>query len=343
MINPIAQTYIDRIEEACKRIKPKVAIHSLTYNHEHYIKEALDSFLMQKTDFPFIAIVHEDASTDGTAGILREYAEKYPDIIFPIFEKENQYSKKDGSIDDIMHAAIKASGAEYVAMCECDDYWTDPNKLLTQITFHKNNPEYGMSFHDVSYYDQSILKLRRRPCSYPKNQEVLTEDVIIGGGGFCPTCSVIYKFSLLKDYPEFASNYHVGDYPLQIFFSLVSRIYYMNSVMAVYRINSSSSWTANNNASKIGKKKALQVLEKSLKFLDNFDEFSNHRYHKIFEKRKNRNIYNSYLQLREYWHALKYLPLEGTEICRYLCYVLNLNKITSLIKGILYERKNQHQ
>lgn len=150
MINLIAQKYIDRIEEACKRIKPKVAIHSLTYNHEPYIKEALDSFLMQKTDFPFIAIVHEDASTDGTAGILREYAEKYPDIIFPIFEKENQYSKKDGVLNTIMTEAVKVSGADYVAMCECDDYWTDANKLQKQVDYLDNHLDIVYTCHN--YY-----------------------------------------------------------------------------------------------------------------------------------------------------------------------------------------------
>ncbi|MDE5714067.1 MAG: glycosyltransferase, partial [Muribaculaceae bacterium] len=70
-----------------------VAIRCCTYNHEPYIRDALEGFVMQKTDFPFVAIVHDDASTDRTAEIIREYAEKYPDIIKPIYETENQYSK----------------------------------------------------------------------------------------------------------------------------------------------------------------------------------------------------------------------------------------------------------
>lgn len=90
---------------------------------------------MQKTDFPFVAIVHEDASSDGTAKVLGEYAEKYPDIIFPIFEKENQYNKQGSPITKIMQDAIDATGAKYVAMCEGDDYWTDPLKLQKQVLF----------------------------------------------------------------------------------------------------------------------------------------------------------------------------------------------------------------
>ena len=82
---------------------PLLAIKCLAYNHEPYIRQCLDGFVMQKTDFPFIAIVHDDASTDKTADIIREYAEKYPDIIKPIFESENQYSKRNGSIRRIIN------------------------------------------------------------------------------------------------------------------------------------------------------------------------------------------------------------------------------------------------
>lgn len=110
-----------------------VSISCFTYNHEPYIRQCLDGFVMQKTNFKFVAIVHDDASTDRTADIIREYEAKYPEIIKPIYETENQYSKKDGSIGRIMNAAIDATGAKYIAMCEGDDYWTDPYKLQKQV------------------------------------------------------------------------------------------------------------------------------------------------------------------------------------------------------------------
>ena len=103
-----------------------VTIQCLTYNHEPYIRQCLEGFVMQKTNFRFEAIVHDDASTDGTATIIREYAEKYPDIIKPIYETENQYSKRDDSLTRIMNTHTHG---KYVAMCEGDDYWTDPLKL----------------------------------------------------------------------------------------------------------------------------------------------------------------------------------------------------------------------
>lgn len=123
---------------------PLVSIRCITYNHEKYIRDALEGFVMQKTNFKFEAIVHDDASTDNTAAIIREYAEKYPDIIKPIFETENQYSKHDGSLARIMNAACKG---KYFAFCEGDDYWTDPYKLQKQVDFMENHQECSLTYH----------------------------------------------------------------------------------------------------------------------------------------------------------------------------------------------------
>ena len=109
-----------------------VTIQCLTFNHEPYIRQCLDGFVMQKTNFRFEAVVHDDASTDGTAAIVREYAEKYPDIIKPILETENQYSKGDGILGRIMAENRKG---KYIAICEGDDYWIDPLKLQKQVYY----------------------------------------------------------------------------------------------------------------------------------------------------------------------------------------------------------------
>ena len=128
-----------------------VTIRCLTYNHEQYIRQCLDGFVMQKTNFRFEAIVHDDASTDGTVEIIREYAEKYPDIIKPIFETENQYSKRDGSIGRIMN---EHTHGKYIAICEGDDYWTDPYKLQKQVDFLESHPDYVMCSHRHNDYIQ---------------------------------------------------------------------------------------------------------------------------------------------------------------------------------------------
>ena len=123
-----------------------VTIRCCTFNHEPYIRDCLEGFVMQKTNFRFEAIVHDDASTDGTAAIIKEYAEKYPDIIKPIFETENQYSKHDGSLGRIMN---EHTHGKYVAYCEGDDYWIDPLKLQKQVDFLETHPDYSMCWTDA--------------------------------------------------------------------------------------------------------------------------------------------------------------------------------------------------
>lgn len=122
----------------------KVSICCTAYNHENYIRRALDSFLMQKTNFRFEIIIHDDASPDGTADIIREYAQKYPDIIKPIFQTENQFSKQVNLIREFLFAN---STGQYIAICEGDDFWTDPDKLQKQIDFLDNHPEYIACVH----------------------------------------------------------------------------------------------------------------------------------------------------------------------------------------------------
>lgn len=133
----------------------KVAINCLVYNHEPYLRDCLEGFVMQQTDFPFVAIVHDDASTDHSAEIIREYAAKYPDIIHPIYETENQWRKADGSLRKIMDTAIEATGAPYIALCEGDDYWTDPHKLQKQVDFLDTHPEYVLCCHRYKILNQN--------------------------------------------------------------------------------------------------------------------------------------------------------------------------------------------
>lgn len=147
-----------------------VTIRCATYNHEPYIRQCLEGFVMQKTNFRFEAIVHDDASTDGTADIIREYAKKYPDIIKPILETENQYSKHDGSIRRIMNAHTRG---KYVAMCEGDDYWTDPFKLQKQVDFLELNKEYSFCCTRYKIYDEDKLCfLKEYAYSYYNNTDL---------------------------------------------------------------------------------------------------------------------------------------------------------------------------
>ena len=139
--------------------KPLVSINCITYNHEKFIKDALESFLIQKTDFPFEILVHDDASIDRTQDIVREFEEKYPLLIKPIYQTENQYSK--GIKISATFNFPRAKG-KYIALCEGDDYWTDPDKLQKQVTFLDTHPDYVGCFHDTMLRSRNQKKLWRQ-------------------------------------------------------------------------------------------------------------------------------------------------------------------------------------
>lgn len=130
---------------------PLVSICCITYNHAQFIRKCLDGFLMQQTDFPIEILIHDDCSTDGTTEIIREYETKYPDLIFPLYEEENQYSRGVAGKMDLYN--YRRARGKYIAYCEGDDYWTDSQKLQKQVDFMEANPEYSVCFHDFQKYD----------------------------------------------------------------------------------------------------------------------------------------------------------------------------------------------
>ena len=212
-------------------MQPLVAIRCLTYNHAPYIRQCLDGIVMQKTNFKFEAIVHDDASTDGTADIVREYATKYPDIIKPILETENQYSKHDGSLKRIMNAAISPS-AKYIAMCEGDDYWTDPYKLQKQVDFLEKNPEYGLCYTNVAVCDDNNVIIQER-CIDSKNRPSCFDELLVLPSFIAPLTWVARKdvWSQCNINPSFVD----GTYAIALEIFNISKIYFYDEVTAVYR------------------------------------------------------------------------------------------------------------
>ena len=241
-----------------KCVVPLVAIHCITYNHEPYIRDCLEGFVMQKTNFKFVAIVHDDASTDGTATIIKEYAEKYPDIIKPILETENQYSKKDGSIQRIMSDAINATGAKYVAMCEGDDYWIDPYKLQKQVDFMEENEEYGM----VATAFQQVRNTESEPFDRVvyKINDIILDDIL--RGLWIATMTVLFKTKILKDYTPPFAGLPMGDLPLWGYIAMHHKIGYLRNVTANYRrLDSSACHFANLKDQYIFNLQAMRVRE----------------------------------------------------------------------------------
>lgn len=222
---------------------PLVAIKCMTYNHEPYIKQCLEGFIMQKTNFRFVAIVHDDASTDGTADIIKEYGEMYPNIIKPIFEKENQYSKGDGSLRKIMDKAVYDSNCKYVAMCEGDDYWTDPYKLQKQVEYLEHNKECSLCFHDAVTIDCRINEIINK-FNIPKKNRITTKDLLLHGW-FIPTASVVIRKENMPT-EEWLRKAPSGDVTIYFSASQKGYLHALPDKMSVYRFYSLNSCTYRN-------------------------------------------------------------------------------------------------
>lgn len=220
-------------------MKPLVAIHCLVYNHEPYLRDCFEGFVMQKTNFPFVAIVHDDASTDGSVAIIREYEEKYPHIFKPIYETENQWSKQDGTLTHIMYTSIDATGAKYVAMCEGDDYWVDSMKIQKQVDFLEKNKDYGFVGARCMIMNNDVLTKD----NYPIHTVSAVNGIECYGdvfqmyaiyGPVTRTCSLLFRKALVAD----ETMNFTGDYFLQAILAYKSKFARLSTCSCVYRIHS---------------------------------------------------------------------------------------------------------
>lgn len=215
-----------------------VSIFCLSYNHEKYIRKALEGFVMQQTKYSFEVVIHDDASTDGSVKIIEEYEKNYPHIIKPIYETKNLYSQ---GINFFKLCLEKYCRGKYIAFCEGDDYWTDPNKLETQISFMEQHPEFTLTYHSVNYVvDDTIIG---NDVTFNQEREVSTDEIIRGGGYFCASPSLVFTRALGIDYPRFRLMAEVADYPLQILAAVRGKVYYFPQIMGCYRKNHPGAWS----------------------------------------------------------------------------------------------------
>jgi glycosyltransferase involved in cell wall biosynthesis len=216
------------------------SICCITYNHENYIADAIESFLMQKTDFSYEILIHDDASTDRTPEIIKQYESKYPDLIKPIYQTENQYSK---GVKTMSFNMDRAKG-KYIAICEGDDYWTDPYKLQKQVDYMEKNPECSMCVHAAYRVTSDKKKLKSHVRPNRGNKVFTVEEVIEGSGELFATNSILYPAVFSTNRPDFYEKAPVGDYPLAIYLALQGTVYYIDEFMSAYRVGLKGSWTS---------------------------------------------------------------------------------------------------
>jgi len=268
--------------------KIKVSVFCATFNHEKYIRNALDGFVMQKTNFAFEVLVHDDASTDNTASIVREYEEKYPDIIKPIYQTENQYSKGIKISREILAPIAKG---EYFAWCEGDDYWTDPYKLQKQVDFLDKSQEYSACAHHVKI-KSIITKTESVKPGFNKDYDFSVEEVISCGAPVIHTSSFMIRAKLYLDMPECFKAKGFGDLQLCIYSVIVGKFRVLKDIMSVYNHGTTGSWT--DRMLKADKENVAHANEK-IQLYNRINKFYDYKYNKQLQYAIGREEFNIYL------------------------------------------------
>ena len=236
---------------------PKVSVCMITYNHEKYIREAIEGVLMQQTDFPIELILANDCSTDSTDTVIQNMLATHPKAACIRYF---HHPKNVGMMPNFIFTLGQCQG-KYIALCEGDDYWTDPYKLQKQVDFLEANPDYGICFHEVKIRDESsgILKDDNITRKVPETTNI--ED--LARGNFIHTPSVMLRndFKL----PSWFYQSPIGDYPLYCFALKERKIFKIEEEMSVYRMHTSSVWSNKSvEYRKYEMDKALMLIKRNI-------------------------------------------------------------------------------
>jgi glycosyltransferase involved in cell wall biosynthesis len=263
----------------------KLSVSLITYNHEKYISKAIESILMQKTDFDFEIVIGEDDSTDGTREIVKEYKRRYPDKIRLYLNERKNVIYIDGKPTgrwNFINNLNNCTG-EYVALLEGDDYWTDPYKLQRQVNYLDDHPDCTLCFHDVKCINEET---NQTWIFYPRKQKEVYKLIDILKGNFMHTCSVVFRRGLFGDFPDWFYRVPVGDWPLHILNAQYGDIGYIKEVMGVYRMHVGGRWSA---------KEELHRWEDTIKVYKIMNAHFNYHYNWVLKKR----IFDYYIKIIE--------------------------------------------
>lgn len=285
-----------------------VSVYCLAYNHEKYIRQTLDGFVKQKTNFKYEVIIHDDASQDSTQKIIKEYVDMYPQLFIPILQKENQFSRKVSIICDYIFPNIRG---KYVAICEGDDYWTDPYKLQKQVDVLEKNPECFFVTHRVGrvkengeYLDEGfpMRKLKISPGILEQNAFM---EKLMKNGYLFQTSSHMYRKELFNIYvekkQEFLSDFP-GDFAMLCLAASHGSCFFIEEEMSKYRVMAQESWT-----SRMAKNRTMQIIryEKSISGLKSLDTYTGKKYQRFISYAIGRQKVMLYSIQGQYRYLLK--------------------------------------
>jgi glycosyltransferase involved in cell wall biosynthesis len=227
---------------------PLVSISCMTYNHAPFIRQCLESFLMQKTNFPIEIVIHDDASSDGTKEIIEEYSSRYPETIFPILQKENQYSKGIRGISS-RYNYPRCRGL-YISICEGDDYWTDPLQLQKQVDFLEAHKDYVLTYHDFQVINDEGQLINEDPLPPNQKKDASREDLILGKRMAMPL-TLCFR-NVIKEFPPEKDKVTNGDTFLISMLGQYGKGKWLGNEIekAVYRSHSGGVWSMLNKKQK---------------------------------------------------------------------------------------------
>ena len=304
---------------------PLVFVECMTFNHANYIEDAMKGFVMQQTEFPYVVSVMDDASTDGEPEVIKRFLEKEFDMDSAITHETDdrirvvaRHKTNENCIFLVLylkynHYSIQKpkwkyfwnwrKNAKYIAMCEGDDYWTDPYKLQKQVDFLEEHEDYSMCVNRTSWLLNNGSLCDDMSCCYENDQDLSTDEIIRYGGLYVNTVSTIYRNkSIKRDEFQWWKMADVGDYPLHIAASLRGKVRYFADDMSVYRYQCEGSWTSRTNQN-------YPHIKNEVAWLEELDEETNGKYvsginfhlwrfySALYKKR--------YVGFRPYWSSIR--------------------------------------
>lgn len=285
-----------------------VSVICTVYNHEKYLRKCLDGFVMQKTNFKFEVLIHDDASTDGSADIIREYEKKYPDIIKPIYQTVNQYSQGIKVSQTYLYPRAKG---KYLAFCEGDDYWCDENKLQKQFDVMEANNELSACLHRVSLIKEAgeltgdFYPRVEMPEGIKSTDEMIR--LLFKSDGYpFHTSSIFVKTEYVIDLTTkdvlFYKESPAGDFPMYLYFALMGKIYYFDESMSCYRLFSIGSYT---ERQKKNKEFYIKNLKSWLLMYNEFNLYTNRKYNDILQTQLEKTQFELLFCLQDYRKIIK--------------------------------------
>lgn len=265
----------------CDNDSIEVSVVCLTYNHERYIEKMLESVVSQKTTFKYEILIHDDASTDATQKVIEKYTRRFPKLIKPILQTENQYSK--GINPQVTYNLPRVRG-KYVAFCEGDDYWTDPMKLQRQYEMMEDHRNCSICVHQTQCIlpDGSQMKKKFPPVNIKENiisKQYYLESELHNSLWLFQTSSYFIRSDIIRDYIiKYKNRYPVGDMPMVFYALQYGPCYYIPVVMSCYRTQSGGFVTGLNSCTK-----RIQYHRKMIEGHCNFDKQTNYIDHDLFE------------------------------------------------------------